>query len=85
MKTAENLTRYPIASDTHENNTFQECLVKVGDKWFMEIRSEQDLYITPLKMDEVFAWLESSKNSPSFKRSIFADKYFSRSWRLENN
>ena len=85
MKTAEDLKRYPIASDTYDvQPLFQECLVKVGEKWFMEIRCEKDLSIIELDLGEVLAWLDSSKYSPEFKRSIFADYYFSPDWELEN-
>jgi hypothetical protein len=84
MKTTEDLKRYPIASDTYDvRPLFQECLVKVGEKWFMEIRCEKDLSIIELDLGEVFAWLDSSKHSPEFKRSIFADHYFSPNWELE--
>ena len=84
MKITEDLKRYPIASDTYDiQPLFQECLVKVGDKWFMEIRCEKDLSIIELDLGEVFAWLESSRNNNHFKRSIFADQYFSPDWELE--
>jgi len=84
MKTAEDLMRYPIASDTYsEQPLFQECLVKVSANWFMEVRYADDLSIIPLSLDEVFAWLESSQHSAHFKRSVFADKYFSPDWELK--
>ena len=84
MKTTEDLQRYPIASDTYEvRPIFQECLVKVGYNWFMEIRSGQDLDIVPLKTEEVLAWLDASKHNSRFKRSIFADRYFTPNWELD--
>lgn len=84
MRTTEDLKRYPIASDTYQTTPlFQECLVKVGDKWFMEIRCENDLTILELQLEEALAWLDSSRTNATFRRSIFADKYFSSSWELD--
>jgi hypothetical protein len=81
MKTTEDQKRYPIASDTYEYKPlFQECLVKVGEKWFVEVHGDNEVYVVQLTIDEVLAWIDSSKHHPNFKRSIFADKYFSRSW-----
>lgn len=97
MKTTENrnkrktdgfdLNRYPIASDTYQladdlTAYYQECLVIVNERWLMESYYENSVYITELQLDEVLAWLDSSRDNARFKRSVFANKYFNVFWEV---
>lgn len=79
--------RYPIASDTYQladdpNTYYQECLVTVNDKWFAEIYFGNQLAVIELNFGEVNAWLDASKDNARFKRSVFANRYFTSAWEV---